>query len=744
MDRRRMQIPPELLMGMATQGPIGDPLIPPGITPGITQEAPNRFMPPAPVPPMAGASPMIAGGMAGAGVAGPPDTLQSPIAPATDVSGGDGGDPLYQMLEQARQNPDTRRRERERRGKVPKPKLQDIETVAQRDKQRYAQLRNRFTRDVVLFRQHTSFLPRSFKAEREMAVQSAEFSTIVNKVANMFANVSQLYSLDYDSMQEEKSAQVIEDALYDFRKRSKRAYARANGGNLQRDEFFYLLLYGRYVKRILPDLADSRNPWTDELIDPATCYPTFGGGKRGLVRMVRSYDASVGEVLADYGQAVPELEKKLAKKLGYDTYSAASDYLDDRGEVIEYWDTWWRYVSFRGAEVMPIVAHELGEVPFVYQVASGEPAGMANPGGSYTAWNADTKSSVGYASDSKQDLAEKGVSVYHYLINTHKVKEILMTIMFNEVEKATDPATVTYRAPHLMGTEAPPLDTKRGGSNFRQMNFEQVEGIPTSPRPTDFAPLYQTLQQEMMEGSLSPAAFGSEQGSNVTGSGMDALINNMKDFVMPYIVAWENGQAREGEMKLSQYYNVISHVHTLSVPNHDADGKGDGEINDLTIADIDKVGMTVDVKMTGMTMQNEAQLIAALNQAVQAGFYSQRHAMTKLNVENPTRMLNEIIVEKAMQHPEIMENFIIPEGFAAVGAPELVEMWMQTVVMPKMVAMQASGGMPPGAGGAPGGGAPGSMAAPNPLQGIDPSATGGPGGPPEGMGRGPGDPGMMG
>ena len=578
-----------------------------------------------------------------------------------------------------------------------------------------------------------------------MAVQSAEFSTIVNKVSNMFQNVSQIYSVDYDSMQEEKSAQVIEDALYDFRKRSKRAYGRATGGNLQRDEFFYLLLYGRYVKRILPDLSDKRNPWNDDLIDPATCFPTFGGGKRGLVRMVRSYDASFGEVLADYGHGVPELEAKLAKKLGEKEYSGAADYLDTRGEVIEYWDTWWRYVSFRGEEVMPITEHKLGEVPFVYQTATGEPFGMANPGGAFQGWDVDTKSTVAYGSDSKKDLAEKGVSVYHYLINTHKVKEMLMTIMFNEVEKATDPATVTYRAPHLAGTEPTPLDTKRGGSNFRQLNFEQVEGIPTSPRPTDFAPLYQTLQEEMMQGSLSPAAFGSEQGSNVTGSGQDAMINNMKDFVLPYIVAWENGQGREAEMKLIQYYSVISNSIMLSVPSHDADGKGDGEINDLSKADIDAVGMAVDVKMTGMTMQNEAQQIAAMNQAIQAGIYSQRHAMTKLNVENPTRMLNEIIVEKAMQHPEIMENFIIPEGFAAIGADDLMQMWMQLVVMPKMAAMQMSGGLPPGAqqGGSTGGG---SQAVPNPLAGVDPSATGGPGGPPEGSGRGPGgggDPGMM-
>lgn len=728
----------QLMQGQPVEGEV-DPLIPPGVVPGITQEVDGRFMPPDQMGGMIGPE---MGPMDGAGAVGPTDQLQSPISPARPepgpMPGMGGGDPvLDQLMQQAEVGSQSvRRMERERRGKVKRPPKEDIESIANRDKERYATLRDRFTRDVALFRQHSSFLPKSFKEDREMPVQSAEFSTLVNKVSNMFAGVSQIYEIDFDTMQEEKSAQVIEDALYDFRKRAKRAYARNVGGSLQRDEFWYMSLYGRYVKRILPDLTDRRNPWNEDLLDPATCFPTFGGGKRGMVRMVRVYNATAGEVIADYGHAVPDLEKKLAKKLGYESYTSASDWLHEDGQVIEYWDTWWRYVSFRGEEVMPVTAHELGEVPFVYETVGGEPAGMASPGGAWQAWDARTHSNTRYTSDNQQDLSEKGVSLFHYLVNTHKVKEMLMTILFNEVEKATDPATVTYRAPHLGGTEPHPLDTKRGGSNYRQMNFEQVEGVPTSPRPTDFAPLYQTIQQEMMEGSLSPGAFGSEQGSNVTGSGMDAMINNMKDFVLPYIVGWENAQAREAEMKLNQYRDVISQSITLSIPAHGVDGKGDGEINQLTVTDIDAVGTTVDVKMTGMTMQNEAQLIAAMNQAVQAGFYSQRHAMSKLNVENPTRMLNEIITEKAMQHPEVMENFIIPEGFAAIGADDLVKMWMQLVVMPKMAQMQMSGGMPPGGDG--GAAPPG-----NPLAGIDPSVTGGPGGPPMGEGRGgSGDPNM--
>lgn len=662
--------------------------------------------------------------------------LQSPVAPGFAPDQGPmqappGQDPVIAQLMQRvmEGGPLTNERAKNRSRK---PKKEEIEALANRDMYRWAETIHRFAEDVALFRQHSSSTPKSFRHDREERIKSAEFSILVNKLSNMFAGTGVVYDVPYDNLKEEKSSQIIEDALYYLRKRAKRAYGYA-GGNLQRDEFFYMFLYGRYVKRILPDLRDPDYPFREALMDPATCFPTWGDEKTGLVRMVRRYTTTVGKVISTFGEGVPNLEKKLAKKLGYDEWSPTADFYHEEGEMIEYHDKSWYYCSFKGMDVVPVTAHDFGVVPYVYIMPTGEPQSMSTPGGKYFGYSSEYAMDIPYIMGTEQDLAQKGVSVYHYLKNTHKTKEKLMTLLYNEVEKATDPSTITYTAPHLAGKEPPPLDTKRGGNNQRLLNFQQVEGVPTSPRPTDFSPLFMTIQDEMIQGSLPPGAFGAEQGPNTTASGVTAMVQQAYDLVTPYIEAWQNGQAQEAQIKLDLYMQHISPSLTLRVPEHDARGQGTGEIHDLSPDDIRAVGTYVDVRMAGLNLQNEAQQIAAMGQAVSNGFYSRRHAMNKLNVENPDKMFTEIIGEQAMQHPEMMENFIIPEGFMSQGMEDFARLWMELVVAPKLAQMSMTGQMPGQDPPSPEG--QGSQAVPAPE-----GPTGAPGGPPPGMGRGPATP----
>lgn len=742
MDRMQ-RIPPELMGLPAPNAPLPAPA--PGSFIDAPSEDPMLRAQQQPVGPMMGMAP-------GAPV-GPQEAFQAPMSPLapglppdTVTGPGGGQDPILASLMAAASEsgpvlPDPHR---ERRKKVPKPRSEVIMATANRDKMRHQALVARMARDVSLYRQHEVATPISFSRDRETAIASAEFSTLVNKLSNMFSGANQLYSVPWDTVTEEKSAQIIEDALYQLRKLAARFY----NGNLQREEFFYMFLHGRYVKRILPDLHDTEYPFSEALLDPATCFPTYGGGKKGMIRMVRVYEASVGEVLGDYAHAVPDLEKKLAKKLGYDDYSSASEWFDERGEVIEYWDTWWRYVAFKGQEVLPVTEHGLGDVPFCVTPAVGEPASMSTPGGRYYSYDPDTNTTIPVIMGAEQDIAEKGVSVYHYLINTHRVKEMLYTILYNAVEGSQNPATITYTAPHLMGKEPKPLDTKRGGNNVRQLNFQRVEGVPVSPRPTDFSPLFQSIQQEMMEGSFPPGMFGADQASNQTGSGADAMMQNAKDLVTPYIQAWERGQGRECELKLNMYVDIISPSITISAPNRDPRGGASGDVHDLSPNDIRLCGTFVDVKMTGLTIENEARLVSTLDQAIQAGLMSQKTAMHRLNDPNPDRTFAEIISERAMQHPEIMENFLIPEGFRAQGNEEFAKMWIELVVAPKLMQQQQAmmQGAPPGAPAGPGptpGSGGGSQEIPNPMQGITEQGAGGP---PPGQGRGAagGGTGMMG
>jgi hypothetical protein len=628
--------------------------------------------------------------------------LQSPISTADSPMGGpaapaQGQDPvLSQLLAQAQAQP-VLPKPTKRRIKRRKPTPGDIQAVANRDEQRHMLRTERQSRDVALYRQHIGSWPKSFNVTTDQEVRSAQLSTLVNKLANMFSKLDQTIILPYDKMDEEKAAQRVENALYQLRKLGKRQYARKTPGeSLQRAEFFYMLLHGACVKRILPDTDNPQFPWQDSLIDPATFFPTYGDD--GLIRAIVKYKTTIGDIVTRYARQDPAMEKRLLSKLGYERPDMAQHFWNLDGDCIEYWDDQWYYVSFRGEDIIPVMEHGLSRIPFVTAMPVGEPTGMATPGGHYTVYSGQYAAYLPQQMGPEADLAEKGVSVFHYLVNTHRLKEMLETILFTQVEAASDPATIEYTAPHLMNQEYPALRTKRGASNKRQLGMHQVDAVPTSPRPTDFSPLFSTVQQEFMEGSLSPAMFGAEQGSNVTGTGMDTLIQQAKDMAAPYIGAWEALMAAEYEMRLEQYVDQIGDTITISAPAMDIYGKSTGELYDITPKDIQVVGTFVEVEAGGMTDQNEASKVATMNQAVQAGFYSQRYAMSKLQVKDPDQMFAEITSEKGMQHPMVMENLIIPQGFISQGQDDLAQIWMELVVAPKLMQMQMAG-----PGGAPGG-----------------------------------------
>lgn len=743
----RPQIPPELLNPTMMPAPAATPGAPigtqgPGGAPPVAWDGPSED------PILREAQLATGQGIPQGSSSVPTGPLESPFG---DLPGANGMPPqqggqdliLSRLLAESQQNPPPIRK-KARRFKLRKPDPSHIQVTANRDQDRHRLLIERMSRDLSLYRQHTGGLPKSFEPTTDQQVRSAQLSTLVNKLANMFSGMDLMYELPYDVMDEEKASQRIEDALYQLRKLAARTHARSSAGELlQRTEFFYMLLHGRLIKRILPDADDEQFPWQDSVIDPATCYPTFGDGKRGLIRMVRKYNSTIGEVVSLYSRSDPKVEQKLLDKIGgYTASLAVGEWWNIDGEVVEYWDDQWHYVSFKGVDIVPVMEHGLPRIPFVYVTPVGEPTGLSTPGGHYLTYSDLYSAYIPEVVGSDADIAEKGVSVFHYLVNTHRLKEMLETILFSEVEKATDPATIEYSMPHLMNQEYPALQTKRGKSNKRQQGMQSIEAVPTSPKPTDFSPLFSTLGQEFMEGSLSPAVFGAEQGSNITGSGMNALLQAAKDMALPYIKAWEMAMALEAEIRLEQFVDLIAPVMTLSAPSMDTYGHATGEIHEVTQRDVQKVGTMVTAKASGLGDQDKAAKIAYVNQAVQAGVWSQRYGMNELDVKNPDQMFSEIISEKAMQHPEIMENHLIPMAFLSQGMEDEAEMWLEFVVAPKLMQMQ--GGGAPGAGGMMGqeGGGGGSQAVPVPPGSPVDQA---PGGPPPGEGRGPEQPppGMM-
>lgn len=712
-------------------------------------------------PPPAGISPQLSGIMGGAGPTIPqnpalpaanasalatippsPAPIPAPIGPPAPPTGGPNDPILVNLLGGPRQplsDPELAKPETKRRGYAKLPEAGYIMDVARQDLNRYMVLLQRFQHDLVLYRQkHPDNVPPIFDPLKEMAFKTATISNIVNKLTNMSSAGDWRWVIPFQDEKSKEGSQIVENWLSYVRQCEEEYYSLGGGdADLQWDEFWYLYQYGRVVARILPDPGDQHHPFNESLLDPSTCFPTFGDSKEGMVRMTRIYQSKVIDILKVHSQYDDKLEQRIVAKIGYDGDDIGRYYLQE-GRVIEYWDPWNRALYFRDIEIVR-EPHRLGYVPFVYVVARGEPRGVVTPEGAGF-YHLDENNNAITLASTREDLAEKGVSVYHHIRNTHRMSEVVYTLLISEVLKAQNPAVINYSAPQMVGQAPPPLAYYPGAANQRVLNAQKVEIVPTSPRPTDTSPVLNRVQSDITEGTINPAMYGSMDGSNIAGFAVESLISAARDTVLPYTSAWTRFQALKGRMYCKQY---LSHVAPAGTPVSVAmEGQyGSSPSKQLTPQIVIETGIHVMVEMVGVSDQALPSMVQTSSLAVEKGLWSRRKAMEHLGEKDPAKMLQDIITERAIEHPEIMENIIIPQMFMRQGQNDLAYMWGILVVLPKLISTMGGlmGGMgmpptgqPPQPGSPPAGPQPNGQS--NPMAGRDRGPSTGPN---PGQGRGP-------
>ena len=666
----------------------------------------------------------------------PPEEVPSPSYESSLQSGAVQimpSDPvLSDMMSLSLDLPRPPAKKKRNRKPIPEPDAGKIVAWANHANSLYMGRNQRMARDVGIYRQHEGGTPLNFDELTQTQFLSAAMSNLVNRLANMMGGLEPTFDAPFRDQETEEAAQSIENFSYWSRDHERRLYARNGGNPLQRDEFFYLLLHGAVVSRVLPDLTDDDYPWATELLDPSTCYPSWGGQKEGMVQMVRRYTSSVSEVIGTYAPYNVGLEASLMRKLNVNP-ADYGEFLNQEMEIVEYWDKDWRWVGQPdGTDILPVKKHGYGVVPFIYITAVGEPKNMQTPDGAYQYNNKFGR--FGYTVSRSEDMEQKGVSVLHYLINTHRLKEALMTLLYTEVVKASNPPTMRYRAPQLMGQDVPDIDYNAGGTNAAFLGLEKVEGLPTSPAPTDLAPVMQGLDADWYGGSLNPAAQGQEMGANASGYSLDTLIAAAKELILPYLQAFENYLGLKIQMQLEMYETLIADMVPISVPQKSLFGSASGMM-DLTMEALELVGTHIAVRLDNITDQNLPQRAQTATNLQQAGFWSQQAGMNYVGVKNPGQMLAQIQAEKALQHPLIQDIYAIPNALEKWGATDLADIWMQfvafqTMMMSGMMPGQGMGGMDQGGGGG--------MAAPNMGGMTNPGRSeqlASPGGPAVGQGR---------
>jgi len=599
------------------------------------------------------------------------------------------------------------------------------------DERRHQNLIDRFRDDLRTYRLMDESMFEDLDPNDVELYTSAEPAFQVEKLANMVSGIDHIIQFPSKTQEEETDAQTLENFAYHFLDEVDTHHRAGGNAAYKWDLAFYRAVYGRMITRVLPDPTDPDFPWDVRMYDPATVFPVFGT-KRGLVRVSCVYTETLDKVLQTYGDD-PDVHKALVKKY---TDEEGHVQLDRVGVVKEYWDAWWRWAEFDGEEILKVSAHELGRIPFIYTVGTGEPGNANLP----TTNNFTMRERMaGLTMGDKvgdPNLAQKGLSFFHHLKPALRQEAAVFSILMTSAKQALAPP-IGVESPYEDPPE--PVDMSTGSTNkFRP--GEKVVPLLSGTRPTDIGPLISALREQRVKGGLPDQMFGALEGSNVSGFAVESLIAAAKDRIQPVINDIEYHLASVIEMALYQYRNVghflvdnvegVYHIPTQGrhIPltpkrapsrpqfkqigqllmqmaggmpvdfaagwdtaGFDNDMAPDQPHEDMALSRelILRIGTRPTVKLHSVALQNMTALANVASMLIERKVWSRTKAMEELNVRNPQEEWKRILAEDAQTNPRMLELVEFPQALYESGNIGAFLAYFATVVLPQLMGMMA-------------------------------------------------------
>jgi len=661
---------------------------------------------------------------------------------------------------------------------IRKPSVAQCQSAITSDEMKFQRLVQRFLDDLRFYRKENSTIFDSLDPTDIELFTSTEASIQVDKVANMIHAIETQVQWAWSTEEEEEYAQIMEDWAKFFEETINQYHRFGGNADLKWDMAFSRLVYGRIVSRVLPDTADPDFPWDYRLYDPATVFPTFGT-KRGLVRVSCVYEETLDRVLQTFDTDDRNLDAAFRKHYAKREIDADLNHI---GTLKEYWDPWYRYVEFDGVTVLPVTAHELGYVPFIYTVGTGElgNAGTPDRKKEYTA----REILAGHTGFGEQaDMVHKGLSFFHHMKPVIRQEESVMSLSMTSLKQSLEPPVwieSAYEGP------AQEIDFRSGASNKGRPG-ERVTPLLANTKSTDMGPVLTNLREQRVKGMLPDQVFGASEGSNVSGFAVESLIAAAKDRIQPVITDIELHLAEIIDMAARQYRDVghlivddiggaypipvqrrhyeasaatnpgvqspplgqLAQMMGVSFPGSEIPAAFDIGMRDVNIpAEQEKapsltrdiilaIGSRPKVRLHSIALQNMTAMVNVASMAVREKIWSRSHAMEEMNVPNPQLMWKQILSEDAQTNPKMLELVLFPQALLQSGNIDAYMAYIATVIIPQMMqAQMAMMGGPGGGMGAPGEGGGG----PETFQGASqPMVDQGPGSP-----SGPGNGGFAG
>lgn len=720
-----MVLPPQLLPPMPPPGGMGLPPALPPAGPAV------MALPPAPPPGMMGPPPGMPGmmppgmgmgpdpmAMAGAGMLDPMVALADPMVLMA----------LLQLIADER--------ERERGPKYPKwykpdhypkPRVAEIERKARADKERHGDLILRFQSDRKYLKMAVVGVFKGFDAESEKVYRDTSLVFDTQLVTSLLAYAEHIYKVRATKRQYADDAEKIEGYARCGRAAEIERHYRTHGADLRIDEVKTALTYGHLVCRRIPQLDTDAGeyPVLVDLLDPATCFPTWGGG-HGLETMTRVYRQSVRDIVGTWDRGDGKLKRALLAKKKITPAGERERGEDDQVEVIEYWDRRHHAVVVDGKAIHEW-EHKLGEVPFVYvRSPIGDPAQAVEPG-------LDDSPTTARA-----EIAAKGLSHIAYSKITHEQKEAVFGAMMTELAKVRNPPR-TFEQSYARYGDAPDISNAEGGVSLLLAGEERETQTPLAQGFQLAPPVLTAIQESSARGMMPREAYGigTAQTSGVANEGLTEAgrdkVNPWKamlelyrkeclDMDLRFIANWGHLMGTEGEK------GTLTYIDPRARGDRDAD-------DEITPDLLRQTRYTTQVTLSSVRLQNLGMLGQSVQMWKSMGLMEDVEALEMRGVQDAEATLRRIEIQE-FKKTEEYRLAKLPEWMRDEGESAETIFRVQQLIMQKTQQAQQP---PPGMGGM--GGAPGipgmaqAMGAPTGQNGGAPP---GPNGPP--MGQLPGPP----
>lgn len=629
-----------------------------------------------------------------------------------------------------------------------KPSVQYVTEAISSDQMRHARLIQRFKDDLRWYRLLQPSWFEDYDADDLEIFTAIDIPGNVTKIANMVDAIDAIFEWAYGNSQERKDSQLLEDFSHWCLDQLVIQYGYDGNTLIKWDWTWYACVYGRVVSRILPDLTDPDFPWDYTLMDPATVYPVFGN-KRGLTRVSVIYNETADVMLQRFGTN-KKFVKKLTQKQKTREQDSGRPQLDYVGEVREYYDQWWRYVEFDGCEALPITAHELGYVPFVYTIGPGEAGSAASPvGGRLTrreALDGLVESNLGV----DQDLERKGVCFFQNAKPTINQLEKVLGLAMTKVKQNLNPP-VAIESPYEEHTTV----DMRTGATTKLKPGEKLHNLLQGINQGDIVPILQKLQSDISKTLLPDALFGVIDHSNVSGFAASTMLATARDQVLPIIRVVERHIADVIDMMLRQYRDqgfmvkdqfpvttrgryagastpedspmppvqvmaMLTQALSMGDPSGMSAAFNSNALSRMTpgqqsprVIDRDliiRMGSRPVVKLETLALQDRTAMANFASMMVEGKMMSRFRAMSEVGVQNPEKEWEQIIAEDAETMPEMLKLVTFPEMLWKNGDMGRFAAYFAAVLWPQLLQTMMTGGLP----------------------GQQPPGGGGPGAPPEG------------